>query len=117
VKLHHLAVVVADLARAEAFYRGFLGLEVVRRQEGRSIWLGLEAGAFLAVEQATAAEPRRADAAPGWHCVALAIAKSDREVWRARAAQAGYAVERESPHTLYLRDPDGNLVALSHYPE
>jgi catechol 2,3-dioxygenase-like lactoylglutathione lyase family enzyme len=117
VRLNHLAVVVTDLGRAEAFYRGFLGLEVVRRQEGRSIWLGLDAGAFLAVELATAAEPRRADDAPGWHCVALTIPRSDRELWRARAAQAGLAIERESPYTLYLRDPDGNLVALSHYPE
>jgi glyoxylase I family protein len=26
------------------------------------------------------------------------------------------AVERESPYSLYLRDPDGALVALSHHP-
>jgi glyoxylase I family protein len=117
MKLNHLAVVVADLARAEAFYGGFLGLPVVRRQEGRSIWLALDGDAFLAVEQATAAEPRRADEAPGWHCVALAITKADRERWRAKATAAGHAIERESPFTLYLRDPDGNLVALSHWPD
>ena len=117
MRVHHLAVVVADLGRAEAFYGGLLGLPVIRRQEGRSVWLGLEGGAFLAIEQAGADEPRRADAAPGWHCVALAIARAEREAWRARAAAAGHPVERESEWTLYLRDPDGNLVALSHHPD
>lgn len=117
MRLHHLAVVVADLARSERFYGGFLGLPVVRRQEGRSIWLGLEGDAFLAVEQATAPGPVRADEAPGWHCVALSIAKADREAWRARAQAAGHPVERETAYTLYVRDPDGNLVALSHYPD
>ena len=26
-------------------------------------------------------------------------------------------IERESPYTLYTRDPDGNLIGLSHYPD
>jgi len=117
MRIHHLAVVVADLARAEAFYAGLFGLPVLRRQEGRSVWLALEGGAFLAIEQAGADGPPRADAAPGWHCVALGIAKEDREAWRARATAAGHPVERETAWTLYLRDPDGNLVALSHHPD
>ena len=117
MKVHHLAVVVGDLARAEAFYGGFLGLPVVRRQEGWSIWFGLEDGTFLAVEKAAEDSPRRHDQAPGWHCIAFAIAKADREGWRARTAAHGLAVERESAFTLYVRDPDGNLVALSHHPD
>ncbi len=120
MKVHHVAVVVADLARAEAFYAGTLDLPVVRRWSDaqgapRSVWLDLD-GAFLAVERAGAAG-RRGDADPGWHCVALAIAAAEREAWRARLAAAGVAVERESPFTLYVRDPDGNLVGLSHWPD
>ena len=38
------------------------------------------------------------------------------EPWRARLAAAGCPVERESAFTLYVRDPDGALVALSHHP-
>jgi hypothetical protein len=118
---HHLAVVVADLARAEAFYAGVLGLPAVRRwddAEGRprSVWLALGGDAFLAVERAAAAGPTRADDAPGWHCVALAIPASEREAWRARLAEAGHPVERETSFTLYVRDPEGALVALSHFP-
>lgn len=119
--VHHLAVVVCDLARAEAFYAGVLGLPVVRRWTDdagapRSVWLDLGGGAFLAVERAGAAGPTRADEAPGWHCVALGIAPSEREAWRRRLAAGGVVVERESAYTMYARDPDGNLVALSHYP-
>lgn len=118
---HHLAVCVADLARAEAFYAGVLGLPVVRRWDDgegrpRSVWLGLGGDAFLAVERAEETGPIRADDAPGWHCVALAIAPDEREAWRARLEAAGIAVVRESDFTLYARDPEGSLVALSHWP-
>src|SRR5689334_772473 len=58
--VHHVAVLVADLARAERFYGGVLGLAVIKRHDDargapRSIWfaLGDETGAFLAVELAT----------------------------------------------------------------
>lgn len=119
--IHHLAVVVRDLPRSEAFYSQVLGLPVVRRwtdEAGapRSVWLGLGGGAFLAVERAAADGPTRIDAAPGWHCVALGIPAEARERWRQRLAEAGAPVERESSYTLYARDPEGNLVALSHYP-
>jgi catechol 2,3-dioxygenase-like lactoylglutathione lyase family enzyme len=116
VQVHHLAVVVADLARAEAFYVGVLGLPVVKRWEERSIWVDLE-GAFLAIELAASSGPKRIDTAPGFHCLALRIPQKDREIWRSRLAAAGHPVERESAFTLYVRDPDGNLVGLSHHPD
>lgn len=121
-RLHHLAVCVRDLARAERFYVEVLGLPVVRRWEDaegrpRSCWLSLGGGAFLAVELVRGEGPGRADDAPGWHCLALSIDEADRTAARARLEAAGHTVERESAYTLYVRDPDGNLVGLSHYPE
>ncbi len=121
MELHHLAVVVADLKRAEQFYCDVLGLRVVRRWddergEHRSTWVSL-GSAFLAIERAAASGPTRADDAPGHHCVALKIREKERADWRARLESAGCAIERESPYTLYFRDPDRNLIALSHYPE
>ena len=118
--LHHLAVVVRDLSRAEAFYVGLLGLPVERRWnddlgEHRSTWVNLASG-FLAIERAAAESPVRTDEAPGFHCLALQITAAEREDWRARLAQAGHPVERESAYTLYVRDPDGHLVGLSHFP-
>jgi glyoxylase I family protein len=122
LSLHHLAVTVADLALAERFYAGVLGLPVERRWADatgapRSIWLGLGAGAFLALERYVGDAGARREDRPGWHCVALAIAPSSRAAWRARLAEAGFPVERESDFTLYVRDPEANLVALSHHPE
>ena len=122
LSLHHLAITVVDLTRAERFYAGVLGLPVERRwadAEGapRSIWLGLGAGAFLAVERVAGDVDARPIDRAGWHCVALGIAPDARGSWRARLAEAGFPVERESDFTLYVRDPEQNLVALSHYPE
>jgi catechol 2,3-dioxygenase-like lactoylglutathione lyase family enzyme len=120
--VHHLAVVVRDLERAEAFYGGVLGLPVERRWADdrgapRSVWLSLGGGAFLAIELASAdLPPRPAPDLPGWHCVALAIAPSEREPLRAHLAAAGFPVEKETAFTLYTRDPEGNLIALSHHP-
>jgi catechol 2,3-dioxygenase-like lactoylglutathione lyase family enzyme len=120
--VHHLAVVVRDLTRAERFYRRLFGLRVLQRWKDergrpRAVWLALDDRVFLAIERAGRPGPRRADVAPGWHCVALAIDRTERDFWRRRLARAGVAIERETAYTLFVRDPDGNLLGLSHYPE
>jgi glyoxylase I family protein len=126
LSVHHLAVIVRDLDRAEGFYGGALGLAVSRRWSDaggapRSIWFALGGGAFLAVERfegGGGSEEGEAGAArPGWHCVALGIAPGEREAFRGRLARAGHAIERETEFTLYARDPEGNLIGFSHHPE
>jgi hypothetical protein len=122
LSLHHLAITVVDLARAERFYAGVLDLPIVRRWADaagapRSIWLGLGAGAFLAVERFTGDVDARPIDRAGWHCVALAIESAARGSWAQRLTDAGFPVERSTDFTLYVRDPEQNLVALSHYPD
>jgi glyoxylase I family protein len=116
--VHHVAILVHDLGRSEAFYAGVLGMPVrIRHTDDagnpRSVWLDLSDGAFLAIEKGDGERP----ALRGWHCVALSIARADREAWRTLLEARGFPIERETAFTLYARDPDGALVALSHYPD
>ena len=121
--IHHLAVKVTDLARAEAFYVGVLGLPVLRRwplPEGagdRSLWLDLGAGAFLALERADHGGLEKAEEASGIHLIALHIARGEREAWIARLGEAGHPVYQQTDYTIYVRDPEGNRIGLSHWPD
>ena len=121
--VHHVAVKVADLARAEVFYGEVLGLPVLRRwplPDGsgeRSLWLDVGAGAFLALESADAAGADKSEDSPGIHLVALHIPRSERSEWIAKLAQAGHPVYQQTDYTLYVRDPEGNRIGLSHWPE
>ncbi|HWV36904.1 MAG TPA: VOC family protein [Vulgatibacter sp.] len=120
---HHLAIQVHDLDRAEAFYCGLLGLPVIRRwvdEAGapRAVWVGLGGEGFLALERCereAAAEPFSVPE-PGLHVLALSIDSDRRGEWEARLAAAGFAKERETPFTFFVRDPDGNRIGLSHFP-
>jgi glyoxylase I family protein len=123
LSFHHLAVQCADLDRCERFYREALGLEVLRRwpsPEGgdRSVWLGVGEG-FLALERAD----RQALPGPwregiaGLHLVALRIGREERGVWERRLAACGVEVVHRTRWTLYVRDPEGNRIGLSHWPD
>jgi catechol 2,3-dioxygenase-like lactoylglutathione lyase family enzyme len=121
--IHHVAVKVTDLARAEAFYVGVLGLPVLRRwplPEGageRSLWLDLGEGAFLALERADHGGPEKAEEASGIHLIALHIARGEREAWIAKLSEAGHPAYQQTDCTIYVRDPEGNRIGLSHWPD
>ena len=121
LRLHHLAVKTQNLAKSEAFYVSVLGLPVLKRHEDargpRSLWLGLGDSAVLAVERADAPDaPTRLDDAAGWHCVALTMDVSERASWMAKLEAAGHPIFHQTPYSIYVRDPDGAVVALSHFP-
>ena len=124
--VHHLAILVRDLAAAEAFYGGLLGLPVLRRWPAdpavargpeRSIWLDAGGGAFLALERAPDGAPAGDPDSVGLHLVALRIGAGERGAWERRFAAAGVTVYRRTDYTLYVRDPEGNRVGLSHWPQ
>jgi glyoxylase I family protein len=120
MKFHHLALGARDLERVAAFYRDLLGLcEVSRHHEPgrrlRSIWLDL-GGAVLMIEQTE--EPARPvqGIGAGPFLLALAVGPAERVALERSLAMAGFPVEARTEHTVYLRDPEGNRVALSSYP-
>jgi catechol 2,3-dioxygenase-like lactoylglutathione lyase family enzyme len=119
---HHIAIKVADLARAESFYVSVLGLPVLRRwpssdgRQDRSVWLDLGGGAFLALERCEVGPPK-SENGPGIHLVALRIRPDERDAWTRKLAQAGCPIDSQTDYTLYVRDPEGNRIGLSHWPE
>lgn len=119
--VHHVAIKVADLARAESFYAGVLGLPVLRRwplEDGggdRSIWLDLGAGAFLALERSAGPQSEKDENAPGIHLLALHIPRAERTQWIARLAEAGHPIYQHTGYTIYVKDPEGNRIGLSHW--
>jgi len=122
---HHVAIQVRALEDVASFYREVLGLAERERHLGpdgglRSIWLDVGRGDFLALERvegAPAPDPAFRDGRPGLFLVALRIAASDRERIRGELDRRGIALVHQTRWTLYVRDPEGNRVALSHHPE
>ena len=117
LRFHHHAILVSDLDVAEAFYGGVLGLMVKKRwldEKGRprSIWYDLGGEAFVAIELAGSLE--RPDF--GHHCFALSITVRERDTWIRRLGAANVAIEKQSAFSVYFRDPEGNQIALSHWP-
>lgn len=121
---HHLAIQVRDVERVTSFYREVLGLpELMRhhRPDGslRSVWVGVPGGGFLALEEVTG-EPEPGpfqSERPGLFLLAFRISRAERARVVEAFARAGVALERETKWTVYVRDPEGNRVALSHHPE
>ncbi|MGA7742344.1 MAG: VOC family protein [Polyangia bacterium] len=120
--VHHIAIKVRDLTRAEHFFVQTLGLVVLRRwpaQDGageRSLWLDLGAGAFLALEKSSSQREPPADG-PGLHLLALRIERAERRAWIERLANAGVPLCAQTAFTIYCKDPEGNRIGLSHWPD
>jgi len=121
---HHVAIQARDVERVTAFYRDLLGFpELTRhhRPDGslRSIWVGVPGGGLLAIEAVTGTPeelPFRHER-PGLLLLAFRIPRASRTVTVEELLRAGVPLEHETRWTVYIRDPEGNRVALSHHPE
>jgi catechol 2,3-dioxygenase-like lactoylglutathione lyase family enzyme len=122
-RLDHFGIEVTDLARAEHFYTGVLGLEVVNRF-GDQVLLdcGGQNLALFEVQRSPLDDAARKAliAHPlgrGHH--AFKVQASDFAVARERLAAAG--VESAAPidwgdhDCIYFLDPDGNLLEMVSY--
>lgn len=114
------AVYAADLAAAEQFYAGVLGLPVVGREPGRHVFFRVgPAGMLLAFDPAATLRPGEfpAHGAHGPGHFALGVRPDTLADWRRHLAACGVAIEKEytwprGGHSLYFRDPAGNSVEL-----
>ncbi len=119
--LHHVAVGTHDVPALAAFYCRLLETEEARRHFDshgalRSIWLDL-AGTLLMIERAepSAGRPRVSGVGLGAFLLAFRANAAERRAFEARAEALGAPIEARSEYTSYLRDPDGNRIAVSEY--
>jgi catechol 2,3-dioxygenase-like lactoylglutathione lyase family enzyme len=119
------ALYARDLAAAEAFYGGLLGLKLLGKLPGRHVFFRVGAGVLLlfnpsatkvATPDATLPIPTHGARGPGHVC--FAASRGEIMLWRNRLTAAGQAIEAEfdwpnGARSLYLRDPAGNSIEFA----
>jgi hypothetical protein len=53
---------------------------------------------------------------PGFFLLSFRVEPASKVALEARLAAAGARIESRTDYTSYARDPEGNRVAISHYP-
>ena len=109
-----------DLAAAERFYHQALGLEVIGRGE-LFVVFRCDGGVLLVFDPRKSAAPGRdvpSHGTIGAGHIAFAVKPEDLAAWREQLRQAAIPIEREveweeGGHSIYFRDPAGNLVELA----
>jgi glyoxylase I family protein len=119
--LHHIALGARDVEGVARFYAEIFELDEVARHkdeagELRSIWLDL-GGPILMVERTHQGARAVQGIGAGPFLLAFSVVPAERGAVEERLRARGAAIEERSAFTSYARDPEGNRVAVSHYPE
>ncbi len=123
---HHIAIQCVDLDAMVEFYQTVLRMRMVRRWPSdeprtagdRSVWLAT-GNTIIALERCVGQVERRPwnDDRPGLHLLALQIVRDHRDAWCQWLAHCGVEIKNESSWTVYIVDPEGNRIGLSHFPD
>ncbi len=119
-KIFETVLYAEDLAAAERFYHEALGLEVLERSN-LTVVFRCGGGVLLIFDPRKSAAPDRDVPSHGTTAVghiAFAAKPGDLDAWREQLRQAGVPIEREvdwdeGGHSIYFRDPAGNVVELA----
>jgi catechol 2,3-dioxygenase len=119
VRIGHVHLKVADLARSLAFYRDVLGFEVTQRYGDGAVFLS--AGGYhhhiaLNTWESRDGEPPPPGTTGLYHVAILYPERKELADALRRLQRAGIPLDGAADHgvseALYLRDPDGNGVEL-----
>jgi catechol 2,3-dioxygenase-like lactoylglutathione lyase family enzyme len=111
---------VADIDRAEQFYRDVMALRPIGKEPGRHVFFRVGSGVLLLfraerTRRSASLPPHGAD---GEIHVCFTIVPDEYDTWKARIREHQIVVEKETewPHgrSFYFRDPDGNLLELAN---
>ena len=121
-RIDHFVLTVADLEATRRFYCDGLGMELITFGEGRHALAFGRQKINLHI-RGRELEPKAITPMPGSGDFCL-ISKEPLETWMAHFARLSIPLLLEpSPRTgatgpirsIYLRDPDGNLIEISNY--
>jgi len=110
---------VADLDRAERFYRDVMGLKQIGKESDRHVFFRVGTGVLLLfyaerTRRSSTLPPHGAD---GEIHVCFTVAPDEYDAWRRRVRDRQVAVQKEITwpvgRSFYFRDPDGNLLELA----
>jgi catechol 2,3-dioxygenase-like lactoylglutathione lyase family enzyme len=121
-RLDHLVLTVADLRRTIDFYAGVLGMEEVTFGDGRKA-LAFGSSKINLHEAGHEFEPRARQAVPGSADLCFITEDPLDDVIATLDAHGVAIIEGPVARTgaagtirsVYVRDPDGNLVEISNY--
>jgi len=111
---------VADIDRAEQFYRDIMALKPIGKDPGRHAFFRVGSGVLLLFR---AEKTRRSASVPphgaeGEIHVCFTIAPRELDSWKARIREHHIPIEKEAEwpggRSFYFRDPNGNLLELAN---
>jgi catechol 2,3-dioxygenase len=109
-----VTLAIADADRSVAFYRDFLGLEVLRA-DGSRIALGVAGTELIALEADSALQPPSRGTTGLYHVAILLPTRADLAQILRRLVDAGHrfgASDHLVSEALYLNDPDRNGLEI-----
>lgn len=110
----------ADQDRAETFYAEVLGMRLISKETGRSLFFRAGSSVFLLFNAEETKKGRTLPAhgsGPGGHTCLLVEAETY-ENWKQYLSDKGVAIKREVPwptgaQSFYFYDSEGNLIEIA----
>lgn len=119
------AVYVDDLDKAEGFYAGVVGLDVITRHDPRHVFFACGPSVVLAFNAEETVVPPGEGKLPvpphgakGAGHICFSVPGEDLDGWVAHLGDEGIEVEADfhwphGPRSIYVRDPAGNSVEFA----
>lgn len=126
--MHHITAIGSDIQRTDGFYRGLLGMRLVKQTSNfddpnSAHWYwgageGQPGTLITYFERDPKKEPRARMGAGQTHHFALSVADEPTQLeWREKLMKAGYRVspvmDRIYFKSIYTNDPDGHIVEIA----